>query len=59
MYAKHHVQIILLFVYTTTREGFVSFCIWVFQINLKYHCSKPVTEKFLPFEMAEISHVVV
>ena len=33
----------LLFVYTTTHEGFVlNFHIQVFQIKLKYHCSKPL-----------------
>ena len=39
----------LLFVYTTTRKGFVIFtCTEVFQIKLKYDCSKPIKlKKFL------------
>ena len=41
-YAKYHVQIMLLFVYTTTRKGFCNFHMKVFQIKLKYHCSKPI-----------------
>ena len=46
IYAKYHVQIMLLFVYTTTRKRFVH--IKVFQIKLKYHFSKPIKlQKFL------------
>ena len=33
-YAKDHVQIMLLFVYTSTRKSF-------FKV-VKYHCSKPI-----------------
>ena len=37
----------LLFVYTTTRKGY-NFRMEVFQIKLKYHCSKPIKlQKFL------------
>ena len=34
--------------YTTTHERFCNFHLWVFQIKLKYHCSKPIKlQKFL------------
>ena len=43
-YAKYHVQIMLPFVYTTSPN----FHMKVFQIKLKYHCSKPIKlQKFL------------
>ena len=45
IYTKYHVQIMLLFVYnmyTTTRKMVCNFHMWVFQIKLKYHCSKPI-----------------
>ena len=38
----------LLFVYTTTHKRFFNFHKQVFQIKLKYHCSKPIKlQKFL------------
>ena len=40
-YAKYHLQIVLSFVYTATRERFVVF-------TCRYHCSKPIKlQKFL------------
>ena len=46
IYAKYHVQIMLLFVNTTTSKRFVIFTL--FQIKLKYHCSKPIKlQKFV------------
>ena len=49
VYSKYHVQIMLLFVYTTTRKRFVIFtCRYIFQIKVKYHYSKPIKlQKFL------------
>ena len=50
IYAKYHTQIMILFVYTTTRKRFVIFtCSRFFQIKLKYHSSiKPIKlQKFL------------
>ena len=48
IYAKYHVQIMLLFVHTTTRRRFYNFHTKVFQIKLKYQCSKPIKlQKFL------------
>ena len=49
-YAKHHVQIMLLFVYTYYPQKFRNFHMQEFQIKLKYHCSKPIKlQKFLMY----------
>ena len=47
IYAKYHVQIMLLFVYTTTRNSFVIFTCRYFKLSLNAN------------QIAEISHVVV
>ena len=48
IYAKYHVQIMLLFVYTATHERFVIFTCRYFNLSRKYHCSKPIKlQKFL------------
>ena len=40
IYAKYHVQIMLLFAYTTTRKGFVIFtCSYFKKKKLRYHCA--------------------